>query len=851
MQCAGGGPNECVYSPMRILIVLIDVVAFILCCAGIVQINAKPGLPIVISAWNDTVFCTRVTGESFTKQMRDGEALLAVNGHPLKYVDDLEFVLDGCRIGDTVTLSIAGATGPRIEQAVLQHYYGPFYLLSVILVSTLFFGVGLIVVWKKPGDPAALVYHFGSVATAVQLSTTWGSYVTAPAFLGVLVRVVFSAMYAFIPVAFFHLTRLFPRPSTTPGRRLIIPLYGAAIILATGSGMSFMQAWSGNSIDAFHTHLQWFSATRVFLIVLVAGGLWAIRQSYLRAGEEPERRKLRWVVWGMFVGFLPFVLLWIIPSMVLSYGLVPESVMLLASGIIPVAFGISIIKYHIMDIDLLLNRSLVYGTVMAMVVLVYMGIVGGLAAVVSHATYGWSLGISAGAAIVLALLFEPTRRVVQQAVDRRFFRVRYDFRQAARRFQGDVKTCATVDDLGNLIVERIDTLLPVERIGFLLVDHDGALRLIGARGIETGPPDRLAVLKRHAEEAGGILLGLPGAIEPGVSHREADASLLEECQLALVCPVIRANRQLRGMLLLGRKKAGTVFTSEDVDLLGNLAMQGGAEMERILLQRAVMEKSDEAGRLQRLNVMKSDFVSYVSHELRTPLTSIRMFAELLAERLPRGDRRAREYVRIIEGESDRLHRMVNTILDSSKIDQGEQQYTMQNVRLDALVRETLQTMKYQLAKEQYSVVLDVARDGRSKSPDAYRINADPDAVREALLNLLTNAMKYSGDKKKICITVGRTGKTVLCSVKDFGRGIPAGVMPHLFQKFYRDPSLPRRIQGVGLGLSVVRHIMDAHGGKIEVRSVPEKGSTFTLVFPLPPTVKKARKRSPTNKRDSR
>jgi len=836
---------------MRIPIVLIDVVAFILCCAGIVQINAKPGLPIVISAWNDTVFCTMVTGESFTKQMRDGEALLAVNRHPLRYVEDLEFVLDGCRIGDTVTLNIAGATGPRIEQAVLQHYYGPFYLFSVILVSTLFFGVGLVVVWKKPADPAALVYHFGSVATAVQLSTTWGSYVTTPAFLGVVIRIVFSSMYAFIPVAFFHLTRLFPRPRTTPGGRVITLLYAAATVLAAGSGASFVQAWSSNTVDAFHTHLEWFNATRVFLIVLVAGGLWAIRQSYLRAGEEPERRKLRWVVWGMFVGFLPFVLLWIIPSMVLSHGLVPESVMLLASGIIPVAFGISIIKYHIMDIDLLLNRSLVYGTVMAMVVLVYMGILGGLAAVVSHATYGLSLGISAGSAIVVALLFEPTRRVVQQAVDRRFFRVRYDFRQAARRFQEDVKTCATVDDLGNLVVERIDTLLPVERIGFLLVDHDGTMRLIGGRGIQTGMLDRLAVLRQHAEESGGVLLGRPGAIEPGVSHREADASLLEACQFVLVCPVVRANAQLRGMLLLGRKKAGTVFTSEDVDLLGNLAMQGGAEMERILLQRAVMEKSDEASRLQRLNVMKSDFVSYVSHELRTPLTSIKMFAELLTGRLPRGDRRARDYVRIIKGESDRLHRMVNTILDSAKIDQGEQQYTMREVQLDVLVRETLLTMKYQLAKEQYSVVLDVVRDRRSRSSGAYRICADPDAVREALLNLLTNAMKYSGDDKKISITVGRTGKAITCSVKDFGRGIPAAVMPHLFQKFYRDPSLPSRIQGVGLGLSVVKHIMNAHKGKIEVRSAPDRGSTFTLVFPLLPPVKKTSTRRPTNRRDSR
>ncbi len=841
MQCGGGATREFVYSAMRVLIILVDVVAFLLCCAGIVQINAKAGLPVVIAAWNDTVYCSRVSEASFTSQMHEGEAILSVNGQTLTHVEDFEFVLDGCRIGDSTTLSIAGPAGPRIEKAALIHYYGPFYLLSVILVSTLFFGVGLVVTWKKPEDPAALVYHFGSIATAIQLSTTWGCYVTTPAFLGVLIRIVFSITYAFIPVTFYHLTRLFPRPRRSPGAALLPLLYAVAVILAAGSSVSFVQAWLNRSLQLFHTHLRWFDLTRVFLVVLVFLGLWVFSQSYLKAGDEPERRKLRWVLWGMFVGFLPFVVLWVIPSMVLSYGLVPESVMLLASGFIPLAFGVSIIKYHIMDIDLLLNRSLVYGTVMAMVVLVYIIVVGGLAAAVTRATYEVSLGLSAGAAIVIALLFEPTRRVVQHVVDRRFFRVRYDFRRAARRFQEDVKTCVTVDDLGNLVVERIDTLLPLERIGFLLVDDENPTRLIGGRGITLGEPDRIAALRQHANEAHGTPLAVAEAIEPGVSHAAANSALLAEWKLVFVHPVVRADARLLGMLLLGPKKAGTRFTSEDVDLLGSLAVQGGAEMERILLQRAVLERIDEAGRLQRLNVLKSEFVSYVSHELRTPLTSIKMFAELLAGRLPRADRRAREYIGIIKGESDRLQRMVNTILDSAKIDQGEQHYTLRAVRLDTLVRDVLRTMKYQLAKERFTVVLEGAKARRGKSPVICRINADPDAVREAVLNLLTNAMKYSGNSKNIHIAVGRSANTIQCSVEDYGRGIPPDVMSRLFERFYRDPSLPRRVQGVGLGLSVVKHIMDAHEGRIDVRSIPGKGSTFTLVFPISPIRRKTQR----------
>jgi signal transduction histidine kinase len=727
---------------------------------------------------------------------------------------------------------------------VLAHYYGPFYMFSVILVASLFFGVGLVVSWKKPEDPAARVYHFGSVATAIQLSTTWGSYQTTPPELGPLLRVAFSSVYAFIPVLFLHLTVLFPRPRRSPASTLLPVLYGLAVILAVCTSATFVEAWSARSVELFHTHRAWFSATRVFLVVLVFGGLWMFQQSYVRAGGEPERRKLRWVLWGMFVGFFPFVVLWVIPSMILTYGLVPEAVMLLASGFIPLAFGVSIIKYHIMDIDLLLNRSMVYGTVMALVVLVYVTIVGGLAAVVTQSTYELSMGLSTGAAILIALFFEPTRRAVQQIVDRRFFRVRYDFRRAARRFQDDVKTCVTVDDIVMLLVERIASLLPVEGIGFLLMDPGRPARWISAQGIIPPAGDDVSVITGLADRARGIPLVSADAVEPEVLCAHADPELCADWHVAFLYTITRSDNTPLGMLLLGSKKAGTRFSSEDADLLGSLAVNAGVEMDRILLQRSVMEKADEAGRLQRLNSMKSDFVSYVSHELRTPLTSIKMFAELLAERLPGRDQRAREYVQIIEGESERLQRMVDTILDSAKIDAGGEQYNMRPLHCAALLRDVIRTMKYQLNKEGFRVELAFARTARVKPANAYRIHADPDAVREAVLNLMTNAMKYSGESKRIRVSLNRTAHDIRCCVEDRGLGIPAGALHHLFEKFFRDPSLPHRIQGVGLGLSVVKHIMTAHGGSVEVKSVPGKGSAFTLVFPISRTAGPRMRRSP-------
>jgi signal transduction histidine kinase len=418
-------------------------------------------------------------------------------------------------------------------------------------------------------------------------------------------------------------------------------------------------------------------------------------------------------------------------------------------------------------------------------------------------------------------------------VDRRFFRVRYDFRRAARRFQEDVKRCLTVEAMGNLLVERISTLLPLEHIGLLLIHGQDSARIIGRAGDESSERDALAILDHQVGEPTGNPLALADAVEPGVPFEQADARSFASLGIVMLYPLVRSDATTVAMLLLGSKKAGTRFTNEDVDLLGNLAATTGMEMDRILLQLSVVEKADEAIRLQRLNTMKSEFVSYVSHELRTPLTSIKMFAELLSERLPGQDRRAREYVNIIEGESDRLQRMVNTILDSAKIDRGETQYHLRSVRLDSLLRAVLRTMKYQVNKEGFVVKLELAGKIRVASNDTYRIFADPDAVSEAVLNLLTNAMKYSGGSKQIRIRLARSTKEIRCSVADSGLGIPPEAQTHLFEKFFRDPSLPRRIQGVGLGLSIVKHIMNAHGGSVDVESTLHKGSTFTLVFPVP------------------
>jgi signal transduction histidine kinase len=223
--------------------------------------------------------------------------------------------------------------------------------------------------------------------------------------------------------------------------------------------------------------------------------------------------------------------------------------------------------------------------------------------------------------------------------------------------------------------------------------------------------------------------------------------------------------------------------------------------------------------------MRSQFVASVSHELKTPLTAIRMFAETLAlGRTP--DRSQTEYLQTIVSESERLSRLVDNVLDFSRIEQDRKIYQMQKVCLADVVRSALRAIQYPLARQNFT--LNVAIDD-SMPP----MMADPDAIEQAVLNLLANAVKYSGAAREIRLQVRRDQDDAVIEVADNGVGIAPEHHHKIFEKFYRVRTAETdRVPGAGLGLTLVSHAIKAHGGRVEVSSTPGSGSTFSIRMPL-------------------
>jgi signal transduction histidine kinase len=224
--------------------------------------------------------------------------------------------------------------------------------------------------------------------------------------------------------------------------------------------------------------------------------------------------------------------------------------------------------------------------------------------------------------------------------------------------------------------------------------------------------------------------------------------------------------------------------------------------------------------------LKSDFVSNVSHELRTPLALIRLYAETLELGRITTQEKKHEYYSIIRKESERLTALINNILDFSRIEAGRKEYDFRETDIAELVRNTLDSYRFQIEQQGFALEEQI-------DPGIPRVRVDREAIARALVNLVNNALKYSDNEKFLGVRLYRDNAVLKLEVSDRGIGIERHEQSRIFEKFYRtcDP-LVHNTKGSGLGLSLVRHITQAHGGEVEVESTPGRGSKFTLSLPL-------------------
>jgi signal transduction histidine kinase len=767
----------------------------------------------------------RILDPPAASQLSIGDTVVSAFGRRITSQSDMEFLCDCRSIGESMPLEVRRAGGSVERAAILIPYFSPAYVLIVLLVGFVTWSVGIYVLLARPSELAGAVLHAALICMAVSTMHAWGQ--TAPGSSWALIsRGLYFLAYPGVAATFCYFTTLFPRPWPGPAAKRGFFIFIPALVVTVITGIVHIHAIATLRSEEFEASRQLSGLFHLAIVVYVGLGIWNCIRAYVTTASRAERKKLQWVLFACSIGPAPFLCLVVIPELFIPVTPVPEELALIFLIFIPVAFAISFVKYGLLDIDVVIKRTTVYALAVGSVLVAYAVLVGG----VTYLIGTYTIEAAAMGAVAIALAFEPARRRVQKFVDRRFFRVEYDFRQAERRFVENLKKADGIDMLGEILVGEIEDLMPVERLGFFVLDDDmSRVHLIAHRNFTflEGRGVRFSREELRARLDGPV--GIRQAIEEGVACGEGDPAVFNRWGLVLVIPMLSQQRGFLGFLGLGPKRSSARFSAEDIDLLVNISAQAGLDVERIGLQQQVAREQAEALRQKTLNDMKTEFVRLVTHELKTPLTAIKLCAELLKGKMPPEAGKAGWCLETIEGETDRLDRMVSTMLVSARIEREAMTYEFEDEDLGGIVSSVLVVMQYQLQKDAFTVETSGLDGSRT-----YPVRADRDAVAQVMINLISNAIKYSAERKYLKVAVTPREGGVECAVTDHGVGISPEALPYVFEKYYRDPANADFAKGIGLGLPLVKHIMESHHGTVCVESTPGEGSTFTVFFPSVP-----------------
>ncbi|MCE1246017.1 MAG: ATP-binding protein [Firmicutes bacterium] len=271
------------------------------------------------------------------------------------------------------------------------------------------------------------------------------------------------------------------------------------------------------------------------------------------------------------------------------------------------------------------------------------------------------------------------------------------------------------------------------------------------------------------------------------------------------------------------ENADILGIDEEIDFhTGYTVIKDDPDME---VERLIYEARKEAGFKAQLEEIMVQFIANISHELRTPLTSIKGYTETLLEGAMKDTSLCERWLQIIYDESQRLERLINDLLDLSMLEAEQVELQFKSTNITALIESVLTVLQHLAQKEDVELVI-------KTGDDIPNVVVDEDRMKQVLLNLIHNAVKYSPKGEKVVVEIKKLTREVQVSVSDKGVGIPQNHLNRIFERFYRvEKDRAGKTGGRGLGLAIARHIVEVHGGTIGAKSNPGEGSTFYFTIP--------------------
>ncbi|MGB2698109.1 MAG: ATP-binding protein [Candidatus Zixiibacteriota bacterium] len=819
------------------LFLLIAILVLIIGVWGSARLYERPGIKAFLEKSEDHLRIIQLPadGQAARSGVISGDILLEIDENPIHSKSDLHFFLDQKRIDQSINLTLQ-RNGEVIDIIIpLERRNSSLFLLINFLAGLFLWVVGVFVFLRGIRSQVTRIFLFSSLSFSLALFVSWEGFPYGPEGLSFILPSLQIIAYTLIPALFFHFSIVFPREEEISRHRnpFIYALYLPGLVLIILMEIFYWRSISANSLSLFQAYKILFLYFRIYLVAYVLLGIGVLYQTYKNLVFLEDKRKLRWIFWGIVVGTFPFIFLHTLPDVLFSRSLIPEMVNYLFMLLIPISFAFSILRYQVMDIDVVIHRSLVYSLLAGFVVGIYLFVVGLLGEIIHLLTgYQGSLFfILAG--VIAALLFTPAKNRIRAFVERTLYRVRYDYRKAVQKFIRQVNLTFTRDELLELLLRKLDVLLAAQRAFiFLKEDESKEFKIAKSLGFSEEEVNKIDVKKMNLLSELSKTKKIQGA-KGSTEFREIsvllESQILNEFEIKLSFPIIE-KEELFGFLLIGKKKSKVRYSAEDLELISLMVQEVGQTLQTIKMRERVMAEKLEKEKLEELNKLKTKFISNVSHDLRTPLTSIKLSVDNMLQGVcGEVSGESRKHLEMVKESTLHVTQMINNLLTLSMSESSKIVLNKEKLPLNQVVDEACGVMKVLAQKKDIDLF-------KYKFADTF-VYADKHGLLQILLNLLDNSLKFTSSGGKISVSAKKIKekKMVEISVTDNGIGISPENLEKIFERFRKlTPDGMSAEKGLGIGLDIVRNLVHLHEGEIKVESpAPETGKGTKFSFTLP------------------
>ena len=820
-----------------------------------------------------------------------GDVVLRLGQVPLQHSSEIEFALDGVAQSERVPAVIRrGASEITVELALRPRFSWRYLTINFFLgVFTMLMGAW--VYFSKSREKRARLFFWLTFTLGVAILIATERLPPGPKPWIYILPGIYWLIYPFFPAVFVHFITSFPREklafrSPRLQTRLI---YAPAFFFAVVMQASHLLTLLSRDIEHFRDYYRLYDWHRLYLVAFFFLAMATLLHSYFTAKTGSDKDKVRWVLWGLAAGCSPFIVLWSIPLILGAAPLVPEDYTYLALLLTPLSIAFAIVKHRFLDIDVVINRSIVYGVLTAMSAGAYLLI----SALAGHVLLAMSPEASRNVTIfctlIAALLFNPAKQKVQNVIDRTFYRVKYNYRLVTKEFaQRMVKTRTQAEVLED-VVAHLRAAVPFEKMAILSYAYD-RFAIIAGFGIGEEARRRLVA----AESVVRLKPALQSALLAAGDGQSVAGAVLEpplaDAHFEMLLPVAMSAGE-SGILLLGPKLSGEKYSEEDLELFAALAAEGFHAIARIRFQETAIHERAEREKLEALNQLQDEknrelelknqeiiraqeklvtqeklaslgaLTAGIAHEIKNPLNFVNNFAALSVDLVKElreeiGKRRSK----IVDGGSRMDDGDGSEIIDEilTTLEQNAEKINHHGKRADSIVRNMMMHSRGKAGQREMIDInhlldesVNLTYHGLRAQDAAFNIsiekeydetvgklNVVPQDLQRVFLNIINNACYAAHDKKiklgnnftpKLSVLSRNLKNKIEIRIRDNGNGIPVAVREKIFNPFFTTKPTG---QGTGLGLSISYDIIvQQHRGEINVETEEGKFTEFVVRLP--------------------